>query len=252
MVRLGASSIAQNLPTTNEQPHFRTVQNPKRVHENQLLDVQLRNKLGNSRYWPSFLEQLKPQFNPRIIINLANRTNLLNKVKTITFTFTSSLTFTSVQSCIPSTDFFPGFNAVACRKRRGLVESSDLGTSQFTITPSDVQPMEPNVLSWLDPSVENRQSGNNPTVNANVVSSKDDGTLDKWQSVTLKPLGHYSRGKRLYLHFVTTKTAISYTSLSTTLTKTVNLLNPFFGAGQLVCLPQGYAVCPNNATSFPR
>ncbi len=67
-------------------------------------------------------------------------------MKTITFTFTSSLTFTSVQSCIPSAQFSPGSADVICRrKRRELVEAdqgikSDDEMTQFAITPSDVQP----------------------------------------------------------------------------------------------------------------
>ncbi|XP_059351562.1 uncharacterized protein LOC132088023 [Daphnia carinata] len=251
--RLTPSSGSQTYSQDRE-PHFRTIPNRKSVHKNQFPEVHFRNKGDNSRYRLPFLQQFKPHFNPRFVINLANRTKLLNKVTTITFTFTSSVTFTSVQSCIPSSDFFPGLDAVTCRKRRNLVRESldhQLGTSQFTFTPSVIQPMEQTVLFSLDPNAANRQSGNDPTVNPSVVSSIDDGTLDESPSVTLRPLG-YSRDKRFFFHLVTTKTVISYTSLSTTLTKTVNLLDPIFGAGQLICLPQSYTVCSNNTTSLPR
>ncbi|KZS14719.1 Uncharacterized protein APZ42_020086 [Daphnia magna] len=233
------------IPSQVKEPFSNIIQNSKSVQEDQFPDVELRNKLGNSRYRPSFLQQLKPQFKPRIIINLASRTNLLNKVKTITVTFTSSVTFTSVQSCIPSTEFFPGLTAVACRrKRRELDESPDnkLATlQQFAITPSNVQSVEPTVLSPVDPTAV--KPGNDAIVNQGIVSSKDEDTLEELSNVTLKPVG-YLRDKRFFFHLVTTTTAISYTFLSTTVTKTVNLLNPFFGTGQLVCLPQGYAVCP--------
>ncbi|KAI9559249.1 hypothetical protein GHT06_016038 [Daphnia sinensis] len=247
---LTPSSGSPNYAQDTE-PHFRTIPNRTSVHENQFPEVHFRNKLDNSRYRPSFLQQFKPQFNPRFVINLANRSKLLNKVTTITFTFTSSLTFTSVQSCIPSTDFVPGLDAVACRKRRAI-ESLDhqLGTTQFTITPSGVQPMEPTVLPPEDTILENPHPRNDPAINPSVVSSKDEDVLDGLQTVTLKPLV-YSRDKRFFFHLVTTKTVISYTSMSTTLTKTVSLLFPFSG-GQLVCLPQGYTVCPYLATAGPR
>ena len=70
-----------------------------------------------------------------------------------------------------------------------------------------------------------------------IISSKDE---DELTSPT-----KYSRGKRLFFHFVTTTTVISYSFLSTTVTKTVNLLNTIFNPGAyLICRPDGYAVCP--------
>ncbi|KAI9559250.1 hypothetical protein GHT06_016039 [Daphnia sinensis] len=239
-----APSSGSPIYSQDKEPYLNAIQIPKSFQENQYPDVESRNKLDNSRYGPSFLQQMKPQFNPRIVVNLASRTNLLNKVKTITVTFISSVTFTSVQSCIPSTEFYPGSTAVACRrKRRELNEPLDnnLGAiQQFAIRPSNVQPVEPTVLSSVDPSAV--KAGNDMIFHHGIASSKDEDNLSGWPSVTLKPLG-YSRGERLFFHFVTTTTAISYTFLSTTVTKTVNLLYPYFG-GQLVCLPQGYAVCP--------
>lgn len=124
----------------DKQPYSNAIENANNVDEDQFPDVQSRGKFGVSRYRPWFLQHQTPQYNPRIVINLASRTNLLNKVKTVTFTFTSSVTFTSVQSCIPSTEFSPGSAGVNCRKRRGVLESdSKLETIQFAIAPSDVQ-----------------------------------------------------------------------------------------------------------------
>lgn len=108
--------------------------------------------------------------------------------------------------------------------------------------------VEPTVSSLVS-SAEDGQLGNDPSVNYGVLSSKDEHVLDELQSETLMPFG-YSRDKRLFFHLVTTSTAISYVFLSTTVTKTVNLLNPFFGGGQLACLPEGYAVCPLSGTFF--
>ncbi|KAI9559247.1 hypothetical protein GHT06_016036 [Daphnia sinensis] len=245
------------IPTYSQdkQPYLDAIENANNVDEGQFPDVQMRGKLGVSRYRPSFMQQLKPQYNPRIhFINLASRTNLLNKVKTVTFTFTSSVTFTSVQSCIPSTEFSPGSAGVNCRKRRGVLESSgsNLENNQFAIAPSGVQPVEQTVLSSRDPTGENGPFANDLTANHGVVSSKDEDTPDELSNVTLKPVG-YLRGKRFFFHLVTTATAISYTFLSTTVTKTVNLLSQMDPLmGQLICVPQGYAVCPYIGTLFPR
>ncbi|XP_057368642.1 uncharacterized protein LOC130689719 [Daphnia carinata] len=237
----------------DKQPYLNAIENANNVDEDQFPDVQLRGKLGVSRYRPSFLQQLKPQYHPRIVINLASRTNLLNKVKTVTFTFTSSVTFTSVQSCIPSTEFSPGSAGVNCRKRREVLESShsQLEPSQFAIAPSGVQPVEHTALPSQDPTAENGPFANDPAVNHGIVSSKDEGVVDESSNVTLTPVGRI-RDKRFFFHLVTTTTAISYTFLSTTVTKTVNLLSQIDPLmGQLVCVPQGYSVCPYIGTVFP-
>jgi hypothetical protein len=77
-----------------------------------------------------------------------------------------------------------------------------------------------------------------------VVSSKDE------DEGTSSPAS-YSRGKRFFFHFVTTTTVISYSFLSTTVTKTVSLLNTLaFPGAYLICRPDGYAVCPYTANSF--
>jgi hypothetical protein len=75
-----------------------------------------------------------------------------------------------------------------------------------------------------------------------VVSSKDEDELTS-------PL-KYSREKRLFFHFVTTTTVINYSFTSTTVTKTVSLLNTLaFPGAYLICRPDGYAVCPYTANN---
>ncbi len=109
--------------------------------EDEFPDAQSRIK-GFNRLRP-FLQNMAQQ-RSRVVVNLASRTNFLNKVKTITFTLTSGVTFSSVQSCIPSNHFYVGAADKTCRrKRRANVEDQGSGIeseeTQFVITPSDVQ-----------------------------------------------------------------------------------------------------------------
>jgi hypothetical protein len=77
-----------------------------------------------------------------------------------------------------------------------------------------------------------------------IVSSKDEDEL-------ISSPVEYSREKRLFFHFVTTTTVINYSFISTTVTKTVSLLNTLaFPGAYLICCPDGYNVCPYTANSF--
>ncbi|XP_045028861.1 uncharacterized protein LOC116920962 [Daphnia magna] len=242
----------------DKQPYLNAMENVNNVNEDQFPDVQSRGKLGKGRFLPSFFQRLKAQYNhPRIVISKASRTNLLKKMKTVTFTLVSTLTIVTVQSCIPISEFTSGWAGAICRKRRGFLESSDSKseTSQFAIAPSGVQPVEQTVLSSpRDPTAaENGPFVNDPAVNHGVISSKDEDILDDFSNVTLKAVV-YLREKRFFSHLVTTTTSISYALLNLTVTKTVNLLNPnpfFPPIGQLACLPQGFVVCSNFSTTPP-
>jgi hypothetical protein len=84
-------------------------------------------------------------------------------------------------------------------------------------------------------------------VNPKIVSFKNEETLTDRPEYASPAVDGSSRGKRLFSHLVTTSTLISYTFIPTTITKTVNLSNTFYyfyGGGQLICRPEGYAVCP--------
>jgi hypothetical protein len=109
--------------------------------EGEFPDAQSRIK-GLNRHRPLF--PAKSPKDPRVVINLASQSNFFTReVKTITFTMTSCVAITSVQSCIPSADFFTGAADKTCRrKRRGIVEARGFRSeeSQFAIVPSDVQP----------------------------------------------------------------------------------------------------------------
>jgi hypothetical protein len=100
----------------------------------------------------------------------------------------------------------------------------------------------------VDPITTGKNSGhliNDQMVNPEIVSFKNEETLtDRYASPAVDGS---SRRKRLFSHLVTISTLISYTFIPTTITKTVNLLNTFYyfyGGGQLIFCPEGYAVCP--------
>ncbi|KAK4010349.1 uncharacterized protein LOC116920973 [Daphnia magna] len=200
-------------------------------------DPKLRNK-ELIRYQPL------PPNNARFVVNFSSRTHLLNKVNTITFTITSSVTFTKVQSCIPSNQFFPNFASVICRRKRAeIVESiTNWKDIQLAIKPTYVQPVEPTVILALNLLTENAEL---PLIS----SSKDEDLLNEKQSSQEMPLSKQSRMKRLFFHLVTTTTVVSYTFFSATSTKTVNLLSVVGqGPGYLICRPEGFSVCSSTST----
>ena len=89
------------------------------------------------------------------------------------------------------------------------------------------------------------------------VQRTDDGTFNRQQIISSKDEDEvtspvkYSREQRLFFHFVTTTTVINYSFSSTTVTKTVSLLNTLaFPGAYLICRPDGYTVCPYTANSF--
>jgi hypothetical protein len=110
--------------------------------EGEFPDAQSRIK-GFNRHRPLLFPAKSPK-DPRVVINLASQSNFfIREMKMITFTMTSSVAITSVQSCIPSADFFTGAaDRTFRRKRRGIVEARGFRSeeSQFAIAPCDVQP----------------------------------------------------------------------------------------------------------------
>ncbi|XP_046459120.1 uncharacterized protein LOC124205689 isoform X2 [Daphnia pulex] len=240
-------------------PYLNAVENPNDEEgEDQFpVQVQGRRKTMNSfptRFRPSFLQPKPQKDDPRFLINLASPNLITRKVKTITFTLTSSLTFTSVQSCIPSAQFYTGAADIACRRKRrgGIVAPLDAldiskpEDTEFAITPTDVQPVEPTELTSLDLSNEHHQWAKNQTLNHGLVSSmNEDLNADATAESLVSTPAVRSRGQRFFVHLVTTTTVTSYSFLSTTVTKTVSLLNTLLNpGGGLICLPYGYSVCP--------
>jgi hypothetical protein len=113
--------------------------------------------------------------------------------------------------------------------------------------------VEPTKLTSLDVSNENDQWMKKQTLNHELFSStNEDLNADAVASSSVATPAVQSRGQRFFIHLVTTATVTSYSFLSTTVTKTVSLLNTMFnpGGGGLICRPNGYSVCANNTSLF--
>ena len=107
--------------------------------ETEFDDIQSRIKSSN-RYKPSPLDPI----NPRFLFNLLGQFTITDPVKTATFTYTSHVNITTVQSCISSSLFANGSSNVICRRKRDLLhflamkESDEV--NQFDISPSETLP----------------------------------------------------------------------------------------------------------------
>lgn len=97
-------------------------------------DIQSRiNAIRQRR--PAFVK--RPQSDQRLLFSYL--TNL--KTTTASFTLTSSVTLTSVQSCIAAVKFLDdAAKTTACRRKRDLLEGSPTPADlQFAIVPSNTQ-----------------------------------------------------------------------------------------------------------------
>lgn len=96
-----------------------------------------RNKDSAARYRPTLPNRIALP-NPRFFVNYyTNIASLLTK--TATFTVTSSLSLTSIKSCIAAAKFVDAVaQATACRRKRDILDNSteDL---QFSIIPSETK-----------------------------------------------------------------------------------------------------------------
>lgn len=112
--------------------------------------------------------------------------------------------------------------------------------------------VEPTVLSSPVDSMKNpSRLANDQTANHEILSSKNEGALGDLPAGYTSPAADVNwREKRLFFHLVTTSTLLNYAFISTTITKTVHLLNSLFLGGQLICRPEGYAVCPYTSQTF--
>lgn len=109
------------------------------IVEDEFPITESRNRVPGVRYRPNLPNRIAIP-NPRFFINYyTNVASLLTK--TATFTVTSSLSLTSIQSCIAAVKFLDdAAKTKACRRKREILDNvphpEDL---QFAIVPSQTQ-----------------------------------------------------------------------------------------------------------------
>ncbi|KAI9558800.1 hypothetical protein GHT06_015589 [Daphnia sinensis] len=191
-----------------------------------------RNRVPEVRYRPALSNRFAIP-NPRFFINYyTNVASLLTK--TATFTVTSSLSVTSIQSCIAAVKFLDdAAKSKACRRKREILDnghhSEDL---QFSIVPSETQQVTPTAVPSLELTGENRHLPlyQVDSFDDNVAVGELSGSISAAQNL---------RERRFLKYSVTSTTVTTYSIFSTTSTKTVALA----GDLEVECLPAGYIVC---------
>ncbi|XP_057369330.1 uncharacterized protein LOC130690333 [Daphnia carinata] len=187
------------------------------VFQDSLEDVHSRTKdpsLSRPKY------QYRPQ--ERLFVNFA---------KTATFTVTSSLSITSIQSCIAAAKFLDdAAKSKACRRKREILDVSGQESTQFPVIPSKIQELVmPTALPSLELNRENRQVS---------FDQNDYASLGEI-SGSISPEKHLREKRFFNFYSVTSTTITTYSIMSTTSTKTVAVA----GDGEVECLPSGWVVC---------
>lgn len=103
--------------------------------EEEYPDMHSRNKVAEIRYRP-FLNNQQQQ---RFFLNNFNSNFNSIRTKTISFTLTSTVSLTTVQSCIAAVKFVDdAAKTTPCRRKRDILENTQ-EDAQFVIAPSETQ-----------------------------------------------------------------------------------------------------------------
>jgi hypothetical protein len=110
--------------------------------EEEYPDMHSRNKVAEIRYRPFFNNQQQQRF---FLNNFNSNINSI-RTKTITFTLTSTVSLTTVQSCIAAVKFLDdAAKTTPCRRKRDILENSP-EDAQFFIAPSETQRLVYNIF----------------------------------------------------------------------------------------------------------
>jgi hypothetical protein len=111
-------------------------------------DMHSRNKVAEIRYRP-FLNNQQQQ---RFFLNNFNSNFNSIRTKTISFTLTSTVSLTIVQSCIAAVKFLDdAAKTTPCRRKRDILEGAP-EDAQFVIAPSETQRL---VYNFFKPILTN-------------------------------------------------------------------------------------------------
>ncbi|XP_045028294.1 uncharacterized protein LOC116921593 [Daphnia magna] len=148
-------------------------------------------------------------------------------LKTVTLKVTSTCTSLSIISCIPAANL-PDAPVPICRRRRDIeMNHPDEDRMQFSVNPSNVQPVVPTAVPW--PAVP-RDSAQISSVD--VTSSKEvEINNSKLSGISTQFEEPDREARFLWKHQFTSTTTTSWSVVSSTLTQT------FVPAADFDCLP---------------
>ncbi|EFX82564.1 hypothetical protein DAPPUDRAFT_101160 [Daphnia pulex] len=180
-------------------------------------DVHSRNKVSSAiRYRPFSNNQQQQRF----FFNYYNSNINSILTKTVTFTLTSTVSLTTVQSCIAAANFLDAAaQTTPCRRKRDILENAQ-EDAQFIIAPSETQRVTPTALPSLDVIRKNRQLPVDDNISGSISQSGRENL----------------RVKRFLKYSVTSVTVTTYSFLSATVTKPVAI----GAAAAVLCLPSGW------------
>ncbi|XP_045027841.1 uncharacterized protein LOC116935078 [Daphnia magna] len=185
--------------------------------------------------------QLQEKSNPRFFFGTA--TTIRNPfIKTATFTLFTTISLSSVVSCIVAGDFVDAAaQAKPCRRKRDLVHQPDQTNEQYFISPSEPQKFTATAVPY--PSDLMRDKRQLPIFQGTSLWNKDiiESTKEENDVSYFWPTKNRKEQRFLFdnSHYVASTTVTSYNFVSTTVTKTVDVA---IDVG-LNCVPTGYVVC---------
>ncbi|XP_046638416.1 uncharacterized protein LOC124316482 [Daphnia pulicaria] len=195
--------------------------------EDEYPDVHSRVKVYNPRL-PFFPIRQQQDQQQRFLISYVN--NLMTK----TLTLTSSLTLTSIQSCIAAAKFVDAAaKKTQCRRKRALLDSNNAEDTQFAIVPTETQKVMSTALPSLDVIRESRRA--DQSLHKDIITSSKDIRDISEPASWMRNLPVQPR----FLNSFASTTVTTYSFKTETVTKTVVI-----GAdAQILCLPTGWIIC---------
>ncbi|KAI9559256.1 hypothetical protein GHT06_016045 [Daphnia sinensis] len=184
--------------------------------------------------------QLAEKLNPRFFFGTA--TTIRNPfIKTATFTLFTTISLSSVVSCIVAGDFVDAAaQAKPCRRKRYLL--LDQSDNNNLISPSEPQNFMATAVPYPSDLMRGQRQlpifqGTSSWNNDIIQSTKEENDVGYFHSPAMS-----RKGQRFLFensHYVASTTVTSYNFVSTTVTKTVDVA---IDVG-LNCVPTGYVVC---------
>nr|CAH0102130.1 unnamed protein product [Daphnia galeata] len=206
---------------------FKSSQQPEeeqKVNENQ---DELVNEENNQQESSIEARIAKPKGQARLFDNALLSNLLFGTVATSTkySIATTTIVSTSVISCIPSASFSAG-STTACRRRRDLSVMKEIFNDYESLSPSQVQSVEPSAALTLDSLSDSARSARDSVT---IVSSLEDRSNRR--------AGARFIGLNALLTLTTTSTLTTATISVTSSRKTVTI------GSSLLCLPSGINLC---------